>query len=202
MACIRDKNILTVDEKEQLLPSIDKTVNSKLTTEFIVNAPWASGNAHSGTFDERKLTKPKVKILMKIPNRLELYGFVTQTCRLKQGASLGLGGQVAVSERHVPSVGSHSKGKNSDEIRLRIQNFFYHAPMAKNVQLVGDFTDWLKMPINLRKGSEGTWWKAVRLEVGTHYYRFFVDGEWRDDPECSFFASNSFGSQNAIRQVF
>ncbi|MGH7979003.1 MAG: isoamylase early set domain-containing protein [Limisphaerales bacterium] len=84
----------------------------------------------------------------------------------------------------------------------RIQNFFFHAPMAKSVQLVGDFTEWLDRPIDLHKGSEGTWWKTLRLETGTHQYRFLVDGQWRDDPECSAFVANSFGSKNSVRRVF
>jgi 1,4-alpha-glucan branching enzyme len=99
------------------------------------------------------------------------------------------------------SDGTRSKVGNKDGLRLRIQNFSLHAPAARSVQLVGDFTNWLERPINLRKGSEGTWWKAVRLDMGTHYYRFLVDEQWRDDPECSLFVPNPFGSQNAVRQV-
>lgn len=86
-------------------------------------------------------------------------------------------------------------------MRSRIQNFSYYAPAAKCVQLVGDFTNWLEQPINMRKGSEGSWWTAVRLEAGTHYYRFLLDGEWRNDPECSLFVPNPFGSQNGVLKV-
>lgn len=83
----------------------------------------------------------------------------------------------------------------------KIQNFFYEAPAAGSVQLVGDFTGWLERPIALKRGPEGVWWKAVRLAPGTHYYRFLVDGEWRDDPHCQHFRPNPFGSMDAIRQV-
>lgn len=124
-----------------------------------------------------------------------------QISQLKPRARVTLARQAAVSERNVPLDGTRSEGEKKGVMRLRIQNFSYHAPTARNVQLVGDFTGWLERPINLRKTPEGTWWKAVRLEAGTHYYRFLVDGQWRDDLECSLFVPNPFGSLNAVRQV-
>jgi hypothetical protein len=32
-------------------------------------------------------------------------------------------------------------------------------------------------------------------------YRFIVDGQWCDDPECSVRAPNPYGGQNMVRQV-
>lgn len=100
-----------------------------------------------------------------------------------------------------PPSGTRPRKANQRTVPLKIQNFCYHAPAAKNVQLVGDFTNWLERPINLRKGPNGTWWGALRLAPGAHCYRFLVDGQWHDDPECSSFVSNPFGSQDAVRQV-
>ena len=70
-----------------------------------------------------------------------------------------------------------------------------------SVQLVGDFTHWQKVPIHLRKDADGVWRTAVELAPGTHHYRFLVDGEWRDDPECTLRVPNPFGSQNSVRKV-
>jgi hypothetical protein len=39
------------------------------------------------------------------------------------------------------------------------------------------------------------------LEPGTYHYRFLVDGQWRDDPECTLRVDNPYGSNNAVRQV-
>jgi hypothetical protein len=39
------------------------------------------------------------------------------------------------------------------------------------------------------------------LEPGTHHYRFLVDGEWRDDPECALRTQNPYGGENMTRQV-
>jgi 1,4-alpha-glucan branching enzyme len=83
----------------------------------------------------------------------------------------------------------------------RHQTFAFTAPNAASVQLVGDFTQWQERPINLRKSLDGIWRTAVELSPGTHHYRFLVDGQWRDDPECMLHAPNPFGSENMMRQV-
>ena len=83
----------------------------------------------------------------------------------------------------------------------RHQSFAFTAPNATSVQLVGDFTQWQERPINLRKGLDGVWRTTVELPPGTHLYRFLVDGQWRDDPECMLRAPNPFGSENMMRQV-
>jgi len=84
---------------------------------------------------------------------------------------------------------------------LRAQTFAFRAPDAISVQLVGDFTHWQEQPINLHKGPDGVWRAAVQLTPGTHHYRFLVNGEWRDDPECILREPNPFGGENMTRLV-
>lgn len=81
------------------------------------------------------------------------------------------------------------------------QTFSIRAPGALSVQLVGDFTHWQKEPINLRQEAAGLWQVGVQLQPGTHHYRFLVDGQWRDDPDCILRVANPFGSENMIRDV-
>lgn len=81
------------------------------------------------------------------------------------------------------------------------QEFFYSAPGANSVQLVGDFTRWQKDPINLVKQADGVWKTTVALAAGIYHYRFLVDGEWRDDPQCTLRIPNIFGSHNMVREV-
>ena len=81
------------------------------------------------------------------------------------------------------------------------QTFSFNAPGALSVQLVADFTHWEKSPINLRKESDGMWRTAVDLEPGTYHYRFLVDGQWRDDPECTLRVPNPYGGTNTVRKV-
>ena len=81
------------------------------------------------------------------------------------------------------------------------QKFSLTAPGATSVMLVGDFTHWQKSPIGLRKQPDGIWSATVPLQPGEHRYRFLVDGEWRDDPECTVRVPNPFGSHDAVVRV-
>lgn len=81
------------------------------------------------------------------------------------------------------------------------ETFSFNAPDALSVMLVGDFTHWQKEPISMRKDANGIWKATVALEPGTHHYRFLVNGEWRDDPECTVRVPNPYGGQNAVRNV-
>ncbi len=81
------------------------------------------------------------------------------------------------------------------------QEFRFTAPTALTVQLVGDFTGWSEAPVALTKGKDGVWRTSVHLEPGKHRYRFLVDGDWRDDPECTVRVPNPFGSENSVRVV-
>ena len=81
------------------------------------------------------------------------------------------------------------------------QVFGYTAPEAGSVLLMGDFTNWQEKPIALAKGPDGLWLITVTLPPGEYAYRFLVDGEWRDDPECTVRIPNPFGSHDSVRQV-
>jgi len=81
------------------------------------------------------------------------------------------------------------------------QTFSFDAPAANSVQLVGDFTQWQSHPIHLQRQPDGFWRTSVPLAPGVYHYRFLIDGEWRDDPECTLRVPNPFGSENAVRVV-
>jgi 1,4-alpha-glucan branching enzyme len=81
------------------------------------------------------------------------------------------------------------------------QTFRFKAPSATSVLLVGDFTHWQRRGIPMQKGKDGVWVVAVDLEPGRHFYRFIVDNEWQDDPDCTLRVSNPYGSQDMVRQV-
>jgi 1,4-alpha-glucan branching enzyme len=81
------------------------------------------------------------------------------------------------------------------------QVFRFAAPAAKSVLLVGEFTDWHQHGIPMQKDSNGTWTANVALSPGTHRYRFIVDGQWRDDPECKSRVPNPFGTEDMLREA-
>jgi 1,4-alpha-glucan branching enzyme len=81
------------------------------------------------------------------------------------------------------------------------QTFRLDAPEAHEVLLAGDFTNWQQDAIPMRRQNGGSWTATVALQVGEHSYRFIVDGEWRDDPQCARRAPNPFGTQDMVAQV-
>jgi 1,4-alpha-glucan branching enzyme len=81
------------------------------------------------------------------------------------------------------------------------QTFTFTAPGANSVLLVGDFTHWQKNAIAMHRGKAGVWTTSVDLQPGRHTYRFLVDGEWRDDPECTVRVPNPFGSEDMVREA-
>jgi len=76
--------------------------------------------------------------------------------------------------------------------------FVLNAPEASAVSLVGDFTHWEQHPIQMKKTRTGVWKAQVNLQPGTYHYRFLVDGQWWDDPNCTLHAPNPFGSQDDV----
>lgn len=81
------------------------------------------------------------------------------------------------------------------------QTFSFRAPTALSVQLVGDFTHWNERPVNLHKEAGGVWHAEVNVPPGQHHYRFIVDGQWTDDPECTMRVANPYGGENMVRVV-
>ena len=96
---------------------------------------------------------------------------------------------------------NNKKNHNNGTGNGRTRSFSLAAPEAASVQLVGDFTDWQQKPIHMQKGADGVWTAKVELPPGPHPYRFLVDGQWRDDPQCARYEPNPYGGQNAVCQV-
>ena len=88
------------------------------------------------------------------------------------------------------------------EIKSNKQRTFrYNAPEAHSVLLAGDFTNWQQGAIPLQRRDGGQWMTTVGIQPGEHHYRFIVDGEWCDDPQCTLRAPNPFGSQDMVANV-
>jgi len=94
-----------------------------------------------------------------------------------------------------------AKHANDKDANKKIQTFLFTAPTAMSVQLVGDFTHWQKSPIQMQKGGGSVWRATVPLDPGEHHYRFLVDGQWRDDPECTLHVPNPYGGHDSVRKV-
>ena len=79
--------------------------------------------------------------------------------------------------------------------------FKLYAPQAKKVSLVGSFNNWDTKSLSANKDSRGNWTAKANLKPGRHEYKFFVDGSWINDPNCSQLVPNSFGSQNCVVEL-
>ena len=92
-------------------------------------------------------------------------------------------------------------GKNKRNNSHKNHVFQLTAPAAKSVLLVGDFTRWVQQGIPMAMDRSGVWTATVPLPAGNYRYRFIVDGEWQNDPECRFRVANPFGGEDMIREA-
>ncbi|MBI3948646.1 MAG: isoamylase early set domain-containing protein [Armatimonadetes bacterium] len=79
--------------------------------------------------------------------------------------------------------------------------FALHAPEASDVALVGDFNGWDPAARPLKRDESGTWKTTLTLPSGEYQYRYVIDGDWVDDPQCETRLPNEFGTQNCVRIV-
>ena len=100
-----------------------------------------------------------------------------------------------------PSSPDGQSRPSQDETRQRKVVFQLGAPAARNVSLAADFTSWDKEPIPMSRGGGGVWQTTVTLAQGRHRYKFLVDGEWQDDPNCENRIPNPFGTTDALIEV-
>ena len=79
--------------------------------------------------------------------------------------------------------------------------FTFFDPEAKEVFVVGEFDNWDTGKNKMRRFKDGTWKKKIKLDPGQYEYRFLVDGDWQNDPQCKEHRPNSFGSENSVLKV-
>ena len=96
-----------------------------------------------------------------------------------------------------------TKKRNSREVNnkkktARKVNFTMVAPEAQNVFLAGDFNSWDISSHPLKKASKGNWKTNIKLMPGKYEYRFLVDGEWQNDPNCTNFVPSPYGNENCV----
>jgi 1,4-alpha-glucan branching enzyme len=79
--------------------------------------------------------------------------------------------------------------------------FSFLAPKAGHVSVAGDFNDWNPTDYPMRRDKKGIWKASLNLSPGTYQYRFFIDGEWQSDPNCTEHVENPFGTLNSVKRV-
>ncbi|MCH7993020.1 MAG: AAA family ATPase [Planctomycetes bacterium] len=79
--------------------------------------------------------------------------------------------------------------------------FRSHNPGAKEVQLAGDFNDWMPHTTPMRSLVEGDFEARLRLPKGRYRYRLVVDGRWSHDLHNPIVETNDYGELNSIAEV-
>lgn len=95
---------------------------------------------------------------------------------------------------------SETKSVTTSSPKRRRVTLTFHSPEARNVALVGDFNNWVPTK-SMKKDKDGNWKARLELEPGKYEYRYLVDGEWQNDPQCQSVTQNQFGTQNCILEV-
>jgi 1,4-alpha-glucan branching enzyme len=80
----------------------------------------------------------------------------------------------------------------------RRMTFTHRAPEAEAVFLAGSFNGWNTQATPMKKNKEGLWSATLNLFPGYYEYRFIVDGQWEDDPNCHRRRLNRFGDYDCI----
>jgi len=94
-----------------------------------------------------------------------------------------------------------AKIKTAAKPKRRRIEFTYVDKMAKQVFVTGDFNQWDQKSHPMKKSTDGTWKRSILLAPGRHEYKFFTDGNWREDNFNRQRCTNNFGTYNSIVDV-
>jgi len=83
----------------------------------------------------------------------------------------------------------------------RTVTFHYYDSGARQVALVGSFTDW--QPVAMRERSPGIWFLTLPQPArGTHPYKYVVDGaRWLHDPENLARIEDGYGGFYSLLEI-
>ncbi len=80
-------------------------------------------------------------------------------------------------------------------------NFYFAAPGAQAVSVIGDFNDWQPAANPMRRQPDGTWTTQLSLHHGHHQYQFLVDGQAVLDPRAQGIARNARNERVSVVAV-
>lgn len=76
--------------------------------------------------------------------------------------------------------------------------FSYKDKFAKKVSIAGSFNNWEKEQFFLRKNKHGVWECYVQIPKGKYYYKYNVDGLWKNDPVNPHVEDDSQGDHKSV----
>jgi len=98
-------------------------------------------------------------------------------------------------------MATRSGRKSKATEKARKTEFSLSAPQAQSVFTAGDFNQWNPSSHPLTMDDQGIWRVSLALNPGQYEYRFFVDGEWQNDPHSGPVVEKPFGTSNSLKIV-
>lgn len=98
-------------------------------------------------------------------------------------------------------IGKKVTEKAKVKVSTKKVQFELPAMEARQVYLTGDFNNWEKESLPMKKDKNGLWKKTLSLKPGRYEYRFLIDGIWGNDPACAGCVPNEFGTCNCVKMV-
>ena len=78
-------------------------------------------------------------------------------------------------------------------------SFVLEAPENANVQIAGDFNNWVPVGLHLIEAEGKKVWQAdIPLMPGTYEYKYVVNGNWMPDPANDKTVEGTFGGINSV----
>ena len=169
-----------------------------------------------------KRTRISKEVLQDIKNHFKDSMFrtvVNTNVKLKEAASFGRSivdydrkakgfsdymalAEEVIAEEKVLGIGLVKQTKPFPLPTMVEKQFFYHAPKANRVKIVGTFNNWKPSEESLmERKKDGTWSKRIYLAPGTYQYRFLIDDVWVEDQNNSYQVENSFGGKNSVVEI-
>ncbi len=97
--------------------------------------------------------------------------------------------------------GGANGNRYSAKSSLRLTNFFYVAPQAKHVAVIGDFNNWDPSVHPMTRQPDGGWTARIPLHHGHHRYQFLVDDKPILDPRAHGVARNEHNERVSLVAV-
>ncbi|MHC4561830.1 MAG: isoamylase early set domain-containing protein [Planctomycetota bacterium] len=77
--------------------------------------------------------------------------------------------------------------------------FTFFCSQAKQVDLVGDFTDWQCGRLPMRRTADGGWQIRLDLPAGEFRFRYWADRQWFTDYAAFGIEPGDFGTDSVVR---
>jgi len=169
-----------------------------------------------------KRTRISKEVLQDIKNHFKDSMFrtvVNTNVKLKEAASFGRSivdydrkakgfsdymalAEEVIAEEKVLGIGLVKQTKPFPLPTMVEKQFFYHAPKANRVKIVGTFNNWKPSEESLmERKKDGTWSKRIYLAPGTYQYRFLIDDVWVEDQNNFYQVDNAFGGKNSVVEI-